>query len=408
MSNDKQSESSGNRKESETNTTNNTGEALLDTTSPEYVIRYNLYYTGEEVAGVFLPTGHANLTLIERDGTNDKTLGGGNIGVNLGEKDSNGVRAQHDWNSNFSPFDKNLDGIVGIDPNWQHPGQAIYEQSVTPEQLKDVQDHITDLTGGLETGLTNYNVSASVLSLDDQHSCYSFAQDVFEIAGGKGRVIDQFSQSELDKIVDRQGNTQEILIETVHGNIPKIPERAMEKAKDKLREAGDAISDGFESGIENIQEKTGLGSDQASNEVEQDASLIPTQLPFGAETSPEHAGAQAGLTTPFSTFGQVVQQFASDREILRASDPEATQLVTQAANHPEAEAMFLRLNDAGIENFPSHGLLAGTAEERVSNILTQANEIDKTLEAEYDLEQEDLNTQTASVNEEEYDYSLMD
>lgn len=122
MSNDKQSESSGNRKESETNATNNTGEALLDTTSPEYVIRYNLYYTGEEVAGVFLPTGHANLTLIERDGTNDKTLGGGNIGVNLGEKDSNGVRAQHDWNSNFSPFDKNLDGIVGIDPNWQHPG----------------------------------------------------------------------------------------------------------------------------------------------------------------------------------------------------------------------------------------------------------------------------------------------
>jgi len=112
--------------------------------------------------------------------------------------------------------------------------------------------------------------------------------------------------------------------------------------------------------------------------------------------------------TPFSTFGQVVQQFASDRGILRASDPEATQLVTQAANHPEAEAMFLRLNDAGIENFPSHGLLAGTAEERVSNILTQANEIDKTLEAEYDLEQEDLNTQTASVNEEEYDYSLMD
>lgn len=400
MSDDKKSESSIDETQPETTAPNNADEPLLDTNNPEYVIRYNLFYTGEYVGETFLPTGHANITLIELDGTHDTVLLGGNNGVNLAgpdTTDSSGQPAERSGSSHINPFDKSLDGIIGVDSkHWQGPGQAIYEQSVTPEQLKEVQDYITDLTGGLQTGLTNYNVSASVLPLDDQHSCYSFTQDVFKIAGGSGRLIDQFSQSELDKIVDFDGNPAEILIETVHGDIPKIPERALEKAKGAARDARDAVSDGIESGIENLQEKTGFGSSQADDEVEEEASLV-----HGAAV--EHAIGQ-----PFVPFDQAVLQFASDRELLRASDPEASLIVTEAVNHPEAEAMFVRLHDAGIEQFSSDALAANTPEERVRNILNQAHDIDKTLEAERTLEQENLNTQTDSSYEEEYDYSLID
>jgi len=396
MSENKQSSSSADETQSE-NIPNNTEEALLDTDNPEYIVRYNLFYTGEYVGERFLPTGHANITLIERDGENDTIFLGGNNGVNLAGRDttdSNGQPAERGKNSHVNPFDKNLDGIVGVDSDaWQGQGQAIYEQSVTPEQLKDVQDHITDLTGGLKTGLTNYNVAASVLPLKDQHSCYSFTQDVFEIAGGDGRLIDQFSEAELDKIKNRNGETKEILIETVHGDIPKIPERAYEKVKDTVKDAADAVSGRAESAIENVREKTGLGSSDEN-------------APLGDEASLRYAINQAGSTPPFIPFRQAVQAFADDRELLRANDPEATLSITQAANHPEAEAMFVRLNDAGIEQFPSEALRADTPEDRVGNILVQAQEIDKTLEAERALEQENLNAHTAPSYEDEYDHSF--
>lgn len=336
----------------------NTDDALLDTAGSEYVIRYNLFYTGEEVAGVFLPTGHANLTMIERDGTNDTVIGGGNIGVNLGGQDSNGLRTTHDRDSNVNPFDSNLDGIVGIDPAWQASGQAIYEQSVTPEQLQKVQDHIEDLTGGLDTALTNYNVGASVLPLTDQHSCYSFTQDVFEIAGGKGRVIDQFSEAELNKIKDFDGNPAEILIETVHGDIPKIPERAVEKFKDTAKDAADAMSNGVESAIENAREKTGIGS---SDETEIAPETIPTA---------EHIEKASLSTQNEVSLHDAVETLSQDyAAIENAYEGGPKSPIHEALSHPSAPAMFQNLHNHGVETLNADISPELNAEDRASNIL---------------------------------------
>ena len=49
-------------------------DTLLDTDNMEYIIRYNLFNADEPIAGRDIPTGHANLTLIERDGINDICL----------------------------------------------------------------------------------------------------------------------------------------------------------------------------------------------------------------------------------------------------------------------------------------------------------------------------------------------
>jgi len=115
----------------------------------------------------------------------------------------------------------------------------------------------------------------------------------------------------------------------------------------------------------------------------------------------------AGSTPPFVPYGQAAQQFSDDREILRASDPQAALPVTQAANHPEAEATFVRLHEAGIERFPAEAIKGDTAQERVGNILVQAQEIDQDLQAERALEQQaDLNqhVQPHYQAEEEYEY----
>ena len=378
----------------------NASNALLDTNNTEYIVRYNLFDATERVAGLFdLETGHANITLIQRDGNTDKTIGGGNFGVNAGNSDANNDARrefQGDKDSFVNPFDHKLDGFLGVDnKGWQGQGKAIYEQTVTPEQFQDIQDHIVSYTGDLNGDPVdiNYNVAASVLSLEEQHSCYSFTQDIFEIAGGKGRLIEQFSESELAKVDN--------LIETVHGDIPKIPERAIGKIKD----AADAVSDRAEAAIEKVRGGA-EGEPTHLNESEQGASLVPTNAPLGVEANIEHTIDGIGSTPSFVPFGQAVQQFASDRELLRASDPEAVQLVTQAANHPEAEAMFVRLNENGIEHFPSEALEGDTPEDRIGNILVQAQEIHNTIDAERTIEPENSYIQTAPTYEEEYDYSF--
>jgi len=111
-------------------------------------------------------------------------------------------------------------------------------------------------------------------------------------------------------------------------------------------------------------------------------------------------------TSDFVPYEQAVQQFSDDREILRASDPEATLPITQAANHSEAEATFVRLNDAGIERFPAAALEGDNAQERVGNILVQAQEIDQDLQAERARDQSGAhNEQVKSYQaEDEYAY----
>jgi len=114
----------------------------------------------------------------------------------------------------------------------------------------------------------------------------------------------------------------------------------------------------------------------------------------------EHTGS----TPRFVSFGEVLQQFSNDRDALRAADPDAVEIVTQAANHQEAEAMFVRLKETGVEQFPSEALTADTAEDRIGNILVAAQEIDNTLEAERAFEKENFNTHTAPSYEDEHGY----
>ena len=331
MSEGKQLKSSADETQSNTTISNEADEALLDTANTEYVIRYNLFYADEPIAGRDIPTGHANITLIERDGTHDVILGGGNIGVNLGGENSNGVPAEGNAYSHFNPFDKNLDGIVGVESGWQGPGQAIYEQSVTPEQLKDVQDSISDLTEGLQTGLINYNVAASVIPLKDQHSCYSFTQDVFEIAGGEGRLIAQFSDAELDKIKTSLGETKEILIETVHGDIPEIPQKISEKIENTFEDAKDRAGE-F------------VGKDDGTSS---DANLDIN----GTENITEHAAFTPGSGVPIET---AIEALAADQAVIEAAYTGGERSAIHAAlSHPSAVQMYSNLHEHGVETVPA-------------------------------------------------------
>lgn len=114
----------------------------------------------------------------------------------------------------------------------------------------------------------------------------------------------------------------------------------------------------------------------------------------------------SGTKLQFVSYSQAVQQFADDRELLRASDPEATLTITQAANHDEAEAMFVRLYDSGIENFPAEATQGETPEDRVGKTLLKAQEIDTALEAERTFEPDNSQSYNAQSHEDEIDYGI--
>jgi len=111
---------------------------------------------------------------------------------------------------------------------------------------------------------------------------------------------------------------------------------------------------------------------------------------FGNDESsvPEDAIDSTDIPPPVVPFGQAVGQFSDDRKILRELDPQSELQVTQAANHPEAEAMFIRLNDEGMTRFPKAALEGDTPQDRVGEILTQAREIDTDRMAEKGLSTE--------------------
>ncbi|MEP1231671.1 MAG: hypothetical protein ABJG88_13445 [Litorimonas sp.] len=179
------------------------------------------------------------------------------------------------------------------------------------------------------------------------------------------------------------------------------------------------VSDGtnsFEfSGIENVTTRdgdtvNGVVQGEAVKSINE-APLVPEQAKSKSTSSVNEASLDQtieslGTTPPFIPFKQVVKQFADDRELLRVSDPEAALSVTQAANHPEAEATLVRLDNAGIERFPSEAIEGDTAEVRVGNILTNAHEIDKVIEAERVLEQGNSNVQQTLNYQDEYDHSF--
>ncbi|MEP1231569.1 MAG: hypothetical protein ABJG88_12920 [Litorimonas sp.] len=143
-------------------------------------------------------------------------------------------------------------------------------------------------------------------------------------------------------------------------------------------------------------------------------SLFGKDEPSSLERTLENAGA----TPPFIPYSQGVEQFVNDRETLNAQDPQAQWTETRAANHPSAEAMLVRLHDAGIERLPSDIIAGETARERVSDVLTVTHDIDKSLNLQADnnrdqgqgqeqLQSEGTQNQnvTHAYTQEEYDYA---
>ena len=128
---------------------------------------------------------------------------------------------------------------------------------------------------------------------------------------------------------------------------------------------------------------------------------------FGPDepSSLERSLDAAGATPPLVPYEQAVQQFSDDRAVLRVSDPEASLPITQAANHPEAEAMFVRLSDAGIERFPAAALEGDKAQDRVGNVLVQAQEIDQDLQAERARDQSGVHNEHVQSYQAEDEYA---
>lgn len=165
-----------------------------------------------------------------------------------------------------------------------------------------------------------------------------------------------------------------------------------EKLLDDAKAAGEAINDGIEAAGDSIYNGAKGAWDYLFGEDE------PSQLEQslkGDETSqaiPE--------TVP---FGDAVQQFADDREALRAMDPTESLIETQLANNPEAEAIFLRLHEQGIERFPAQPLSGETAPARMEAILKQAHAIDHDVVAERTQDLKVDNAQTFENIYEDYD-----
>lgn len=127
--------------------------------------------------------------------------------------------------------------------------------------------------------------------------------------------------------------------------------------------------------------------------------LVQTTL-----TSPTVSEARLSDTIPFDA---AVEQFVDDREALRLQDPQSELIETRAANHPDAEALFVRLNDMGVDNMPANVAEGATARERMGSLLTTADEMDREMLAEHGFDN-DLNSEMDLINNnaQEQDYEM--
>ena len=127
-----------------------------------------------------------------------------------------------------------------------------------------------------------------------------------------------------------------------------------------------------------------------------------------AQTGAESGEAELNETQPFVSLEDAIRQFAQDRDILREQDPEAEQILTQAANHPNAEAMFVNLHESGVKNLPAEALDGDTPKDRVQNILLEVRDVEQKLEREasHDLHENHTSPANNFQAEEELDYGL--
>jgi len=183
-----------------------------------------------------------------------------------------------------------------------------------------------------------------------------------------------------------------------------------EKLLDDAAIVGNAIQENAEAVGEVVLEK----AEAVGNAIEEKADAIGNSISNGVkdawnylfgDDSPGETSYNVPETVP---FGEAVQQFSVDREALNTMDPQHTLAETQLAHNPEAEAMFLRLNETGIARFPADALTGETPQARIGGVLKQAHTIDRDLAAEHSQEQELETTQDLQyAHADDYDYSAM-
>ncbi|MBO6892277.1 MAG: hypothetical protein JJ866_10090, partial [Roseibium sp.] len=130
----------------------------------------------------------------------------------------------------------------------------------------------------------NYNVFASVSPFaEDQHSCYSFVQEMYENATGNSKTfVSEFSEEQLSQldnlIVDYYGNS-------LRRGINEIEESVSNYISDTYDEVTDKIKDGLEGFSDLISE---LWPSSDSNRPD---------YPVGVETLASQAASSSSRTT---------------------------------------------------------------------------------------------------------------
>lgn len=216
-----------------------------------------------------------------------------------------------------------------------------------------------------------------------------------------------------DYAVDRFNNPEKI-----GEDLERIGDAALRLGADVLETAGEAAEAVSDYASSRWEEPSRLLDDAEAvgGAIKEGAYgawhyLFGEEEPSALESSLQNghdAGASTQQTVPFS---RAVEQFSDDREILRDIDPKSEWVETQLANHPEAEAMFVRLNDMGMTQFPQEALKGDTPQARIGTIMSQAREIDldvtaeKTADRTFDKGVDNNILQEPQAASEEADYS---
>lgn len=193
-----------------------------------YAIRFHIYDAAEPTPfGFSIPTGHTNITLITRT-TSGLVIESPHYGVN-----ASGTNTL----TYLNPFDNSADGIIGKDfDDWQFDGKATTEFPISLEAFDRVRAELNRYTSTPDQrSPVNYNLFSPTQS---QWSCYSFAQHIYELAGGsQNTFVDLFTNSQLENVDN--------LIEWVYDDLDSVRDKLSDwvsGSADWLRDLADYLA----------------------------------------------------------------------------------------------------------------------------------------------------------------------
>ena len=193
-----------------------------------YAIRFHIYDAAEPTPfGFSIPTGHTNITLITRT-TSGLVIESPHYGVN-----ASGTNTL----TYLNPFDNSADGIIGKDfDDWQFDGKATAEFPISLEAFDRVRAELNRYTSTPDQrSPVNYNLFSPTQS---QWSCYSFAQHIYELAGGsQNTFVDLFTNSQLENVDN--------LIEWVYDDLDSVRDKLSDwvsGSADWLRDLADYLA----------------------------------------------------------------------------------------------------------------------------------------------------------------------